>query len=144
MVPYLKDLKLAHPITEDDCFEINILVRADYYWTFVQDRIIRGDSPTAVQSRLGYLLSGPLLQPFAAVTLVHVNFTVVDNQTLATFWKVEASGLSPDAVDTDNSFLIAYMRSGIKHQSDGALSLKFPWKENHPTLPNNSLSIPDH
>ena len=28
-VPYLKDLKLAHPITEDDNFEINILVGTD-------------------------------------------------------------------------------------------------------------------
>jgi len=61
-VPYLRDLKLAHPVTEDDSFEINILVGADHYWTFIQDRIIRGDGPTAVQSRLDYLLSGPLLQ----------------------------------------------------------------------------------
>ena len=38
-VPYLKDLKLAHPVTEDDNFEINILVGTDYYyWTFLQDQ----------------------------------------------------------------------------------------------------------
>jgi len=61
-VPYLKDLQLAHPVTEDDSFEIYILVGADYYWIFIQDHVIHGDGPTAVQSRLGYLLSGPLLK----------------------------------------------------------------------------------
>ena len=53
-LPYLKNLWLAHPITEDDNFEITILVGADYYWTFVQDQVIRGNGPTAVKSRLGY------------------------------------------------------------------------------------------
>jgi len=136
-VPYLRDLKLAHPVTEDDSFEINILVGADYYWTFIQDHIIRGDGPTAVQSRLGYLLSGPFLQPSTAVTLVHVNFTAVDYHNLDAFWKAEASGISSDPVDTEDSFLQAYMQTSIKRQPDGALSLKFPWKEDHPSLPSN-------
>ena len=35
----------------------------DHYWSFVQDHIIRGDGPTAQQSRLGYLLSGPMPNP---------------------------------------------------------------------------------
>ena len=38
-VPYLKELKLAHPVTEEDSYEINILVGADYYWTFIQDHL---------------------------------------------------------------------------------------------------------
>ena len=80
--PYLKDLQLGHPVTEDNSFKINILVGADYYWRFIQDHIICGDGPSAVQSHLDYLLSGPLLQPPAAVTLIHVNFTAVDNQDL--------------------------------------------------------------
>ena len=29
------------------------------------------------------------------------------------------------------------MQSSIKRQPDGALSLKFPWKEDHPPLPLN-------
>ena len=57
---YLQELPLAHPVTSDDNFHISILIGADYYWQFIQDRIVRGDGPTAVESRLGYLLSGPL------------------------------------------------------------------------------------
>ena len=53
-------LPLAYPISENKNFEISILIGADYYWHFVQDHVVRGNSPTAVQSKLGYLLSGPL------------------------------------------------------------------------------------
>ena len=136
-LPYLKDLQLAHPITEDDSFEITILVGADYYWTLVQDQIIRGDGPTAVKSRLGYLLSGPLLQPSAAVNLIHVNLIAVDEQNLDTFWKAESSGLSLSTTDRDDNFLKTYMQSSIKRQPNGALSLKLPWKMEHPPLPSN-------
>jgi len=56
----IKGLHLAHPVTEDKNFEISVLIGVDNYWIFVQDHIIRGTGPTAVQSKLGYLLSGPL------------------------------------------------------------------------------------
>ena len=136
-MPYLKHLQLAHPVTEDDSFEINILVGADYYWTFVQDQVIHGNGPTAVKSCLGYLLSGPLLQPSVAVNLVHINFTAVDFQNLDTFWKLESSGTSPSTVDSGDNFLKTYMQTSIACQPNGTLSLKFPWKEDHPFLPSN-------
>ena len=136
-LPYLRDLRLAHPITEDDNFEITILVGADYYWTFVQDQVIRGNGPTAVKSRLGYLLSGPLLQPSAAVNVVHVNLTGVDDSNFNTYWKAESSGIFVDTTNNDDNLLKAYMLSSIKRQPDGALTLKFPWKEEHPYLPSN-------
>ncbi|XP_065904066.1 uncharacterized protein [Dysidea avara] len=136
-LPYLKGLQLAHPVTEDDDFEITVLLGADYYWTFVQDQVVRGNGPTAVKSHLGYLLSGPLLQPSAAVNLIHVNFTACDDLSLDTFWKAESSGISPNTMDSDDNFLKGYMQSKIKRQPDGALTLKFPWKEDHPSLPSN-------
>ena len=56
---YLRGLKLAHPVTEEENFEISMLIGADFYWDIVENEIIRGNGPTAVQSKLGYLLSGP-------------------------------------------------------------------------------------
>jgi len=53
------------------------------------------------------------------------------------FWKTEESGISSSTVDADDTFLQAYMWSSIRCQPDGALSLKFPWKENHASLPSN-------
>ena len=58
-LPYLKDLKLAHPVTSDSQFTISILIGADHYWDVVQDKIIRGAGPTAAKSKIGYLLYGP-------------------------------------------------------------------------------------
>jgi len=60
ILPHLRNLKLAHPIKTDEMFEISLLIGADAYWKLVQNHIVRGDGPTAVQSKLGYLLSGPL------------------------------------------------------------------------------------
>ena len=60
-LPYLQGLDLAHPITHSPNFEITVLIGADFYWHVVEDKIICENGPTAVQSKLGYLLSGPLL-----------------------------------------------------------------------------------
>jgi hypothetical protein len=57
-LPYLRQLKLAHPVTSDKNFDISLLISADHYWDFVEEHIIRGNGPTAIQSKLGYLLSG--------------------------------------------------------------------------------------
>ena len=62
-LPYLHGLKLAHPLTGEDIFSISLLIGADKYWDIVGNRVIRGDGPTAVQSKIGYLLSGPLPTP---------------------------------------------------------------------------------
>ena len=61
--PYLHGLPPAHPVRSDDNFEINLLIGADFYWNIVQDRIVCGNGPTAVESKIGYLLLGPLSHP---------------------------------------------------------------------------------
>jgi len=62
-LPQLKGLKLANLVSDELEFSISILIGGDHYWSFVQDRIIQGDGPIAPKSRLGCLLSGPLLLP---------------------------------------------------------------------------------
>ena len=37
-----------------------MLIGVDHYWDIVEDDIIRGNGPTAMSYKLGYLLSGPL------------------------------------------------------------------------------------
>ena len=62
-VPYLKGLSLAHPVSSAENFEISLLIGADFYWNFIGDHVVRGDGPTAVSYRLGYVLSRPLPVP---------------------------------------------------------------------------------
>ena len=70
--PYLQSLKLAHPVTHNENFEISLLIGADHYWDIVEDHIIRGNGPTAMKSKLGYLLSGPV----ASTTNVENEFSL--------------------------------------------------------------------
>ena len=56
--PHLHGLKLADYSDSED--SIDVLIGSDYYWDFVTSETIRGDfGPTAVRSKLGWLLSGP-------------------------------------------------------------------------------------
>ena len=59
-LPNLQDLTLAHPISSTEKFEISLLIGVDFYWEIVENHIVWGRRPTAMQSKLGYLLSGPL------------------------------------------------------------------------------------
>ena len=59
-LPHLNGLQLAHSISSAEQFSITLLIGADQYWKIVEDHVIRGNGPTAVRSKLGYLLSGPL------------------------------------------------------------------------------------
>ena len=40
-------------------------------------------------------------------------------------------------MESNDDFLKTYMESSITRRPDGALCLKFPWKEDHPSLPSN-------
>ena len=62
-MPHLQGLKLAHPTIGRSNFPVSLLIGVDYYWTFVQDTIVRGNGPIAQLSKLGYLLSGLLAHP---------------------------------------------------------------------------------
>ena len=109
--------------------------------TIIGAHIIHGTGPTAVQSKLGYLLSGPL--PIhshnSTVSLFHVSTQPTKNvPNIERFWNVEAAGTpSTTKEDPDKHFLRSYMESSINCQPDGSYSLKFPWKDNHPPLPSN-------
>jgi len=58
-----------------------MLIRADHYWSFVQDHIVRSNGPTAQQSKPGYLLSGPLQcanTSLSSKVMVQINTTLSD------------------------------------------------------------------
>ena len=101
--------------------------------------MIRGDGPTAVQSKLGYLLSGPLpAKTQCNLISLHVTTTTSHEVCdLEKFWQIESSGISTRKDNTDKRFLKSYVNSCITSKPDGSYSLKFPWKPDHPPLPSN-------
>ena len=105
-MPYLQGLNLANP---DHKFEISILIGTDYYWSFIQDHIVRGERPTAQQSKLGYLLSGPVLSsPHCASSSILLQLTSTTatphKPDLEQFWSVEAIGTTVNK-SSNSSFL---------------------------------------
>ena len=130
---HLTGLKLAHPAMNDGYFEIMVLIGADYYWSIVQDRVIRGNGPTAVESKIGYLLSGPTtgcnkkLPPTLMMNIMTSHSA--EEVDLERFWKVESD-------QTHDSYMAVYQSASITFQ-DGKYFAKLPWKHNHPVLPTN-------
>ena len=55
------------------------------------------------------------------------------------FWQVESTGTTQVAKTLDSDFLQDYLSTKITVQSDGAYSLKFPWKDTHPPLELHSM-----
>ena len=45
----------------EDSVDIDILVGSDQYWSLVSGRVVRGEhGPTAIETKLGWVLSGPI------------------------------------------------------------------------------------
>ena len=143
-MPHIQHLKLAHPVTSEHNFAISLLIGADYYWNFVQDGIVRDDGPTAQQSRLGYLLSGPLpdiLPDSTSSALLQITSTMPSEEpslpNLEKFWSVEGIGTDTVTKSADLTFLKLYQESAISRTSEGTYVAKFPWKVDKPDLLSN-------
>ena len=118
---HLTGLKLVHPAMNDGYFEIMVLIGADYYWSIVQDRVIRGNGPTAVESKIGYLLSGHTtgcnkkLPPTSMMNIMTSNSA--EEVDLERFWKVESLGIEKVEPDqTRDSYLAEYQSVSITFQ----------------------------
>ena len=141
-LPYLQGLALAHPITGDRPVEISLLIGVDHYWKLVGDHVIRGDGPTAVQSKLGYLLSGPLYHSNHTQEITntfHVSVSPPNiEQVVEKFWTIESTGTLPTSPQPQSRdhFTDDYLASIVQEDS-GSYVVKFPWRDNHAPLPSN-------
>ena len=67
--PHLEGLQLADEL-DDNCGSIDVLIGSDCYWEIVGSETVRGDhGPTAISSKFGWLLSGPLRDPVTSDTV---------------------------------------------------------------------------
>ena len=131
-LPYLRNLPLTHPVLSGDSFKISLLIGTDHYWEIVQDHIVRGQGPTAMSSKLGYLLSGPL--PVDQTTSVTNTFHVSthchsDECDFAQFWQLELAGTTPVNYTNDKGYLTEYVQTSY--------CAKLPWKASHKPLSTN-------
>ena len=108
---HLDGLELADSSNDNDSDSIDILIGADHYWDVVTGDIVRGESgPTAISSKLGWLLSGRTESngkdddPTVAnliltgesndrTSVLNHNDKIVDS--LKRFWETESIGIIP-------------------------------------------------
>eukprot|EP00794_Sanderia_malayensis_P006304 gene6304-biopygen5218 len=111
---HLAGLKLADSYNRKDK-DINLLIGANYYFDFVTGEAIKGSTgPTAMSSKLGWLLSGPVsyenersfcfnVSSHVVLDVIPSSSEVVDEnqeivESLNKFWNQEACGLTQDEI----------------------------------------------
>ena len=61
---HLAGLDLADWADGNSCLPVDVLVGCDHYWDLVTGSVCRGEQgPTAIHTKLGWVLSGPTLSP---------------------------------------------------------------------------------
>ena len=143
---HLESLPLAHfPVEGEEDLSIDILIGSNYYWLFLSGMSIRREDhrngPVALDSRLGWILSGPVGGNSSVssipMNLVQTHAMQVDTKEmtlekqLSKFWELESLGISPQENSVYETF-----KDGIEFV-DGRYQLRLPCKQDHPLLPDN-------
>ena len=126
--------------------EIDILIGSNFYWSVVTGEVVKADEgPVAVNSKLGWLLSGPMdseevhsvshSNVVISGTLANATCDTSDDalfKCLREFWEVESLGIvDPPNTVTPNSFVPSIL-FGDKHYT-----VKLPWKCDHAEIPDH-------
>ena len=124
--------------------EVDILVGCDYYWEFITGQTLRGDNgPIAIQTTLGWVLSGPVHpvnQLASTMSLVTTHVLRIDSQphgtkeldnTLQSFWRLESLGICAPEKSVYDDFA-----SSVQFK-EGRYEVALPWKDDHTPLPQN-------
>ena len=134
---YLRHLPLAEHI-DAEIFQIDLLIGADFYWAIVEDHTVRGPGPTAVASKLGYLLSGPtnLQNTYAMNTMICKVLVENDDadQKLSELWDLETIGVKDET--NESCDYQRYREQSLKFEH-GKYTANLPWKIDHDELPTN-------
>ena len=139
---HLQGIDLADSANVGDTLEVDMLIGSDFYWSLVTGEVRRGSSgPTAIQTRVGWILSGPVCRPGVSVnlTLTATHALRIDthpvehnlDDQLRRFWELESLGVMKDEPSVYDKFVQQISFDGQRYQ------VGLPWKENTPPLPDN-------
>ena len=141
--PHLQGLELADFPDTASCIPIDMLIGSDYYWELVTGSVCRGVSgPTAIHTKLGWVLSGPACSNphnqctvnLSVTHVLHIGAHEESNdlvEQLRAFWELESLGIQEEESTLYNQF------EGTIKFENGRYKVPLPWKEYHDTLPDN-------
>ena len=138
----LASLKFSDYSQGGNNLEVDILVGLDQYWKLVTGKVVRClNGPTAVHTRLGWVLSGPVLgspPDVSSVNLITTHSLRVDayqqqteselDSQLKMFWDLESLGVRHDEPSVYDEF-----QRGIVYKHP-QYEVSLPWRQSHPAL----------
>ena len=144
--PHLAGLDLADFSSSELSLPIDVLIGSDYYWELVTGSVCRGtNGPTAVHTKMGWVLSGPsshckpdrCAMNLSVTHVLHVETVsespcALDDQ-LRGFWELESLGVRDEERTLYDDF------TGVVRFENGRYKVPLPWKEFHDPLPDNYL-----
>ena len=145
---HLSELDLADLPGYEGELAISVLVRSDDYWKLVTGEVIFQDNcPTAVNTLLSWVLSGPIEGLTENLSLTNYTSTYAleleshlilyedSSQDLETrlkrFWDLETLGIRDSEEHIYDKFV-----NNVSFKN-GQYEVKLPWKEPHFPLPDN-------
>lgn len=149
--PHLQGLELADVPNKPGEVEVDVVIGADYYWHLFTGVARKGErpGPVALQSRLSWVLSGPLnlncenIQSSAvnirATHVLKIESTPVEfnedtgdiNDHLHKLWDLETLGIHKNEISVYDGFTQEVRFNGERYEA------KLPFKEDHPLLHDN-------
>lgn len=148
--PHLQDLDLAEDFDNDNHDTIDVLIGSDYYWDIVSSESVRGESgPTAVNSKLGWLVSGPTDSSTPYNNASTTNLIIsgapppcqfeTDDEVVAVlrrFGETDSIGIRDDK-DLEEKFngqpslSVNQSKQPVFEESDGRYEVGLPWIEDY-------------
>ena len=146
---HLRGLHLAN-FTDNPTHPVDILVGSDFYWSIIENEIIRGpdNCPIALKSKFGYILSGPINFPSSknSSTLVthalkcqteFIDQNVLLNKELETFWQQETYVDTKSDNDVNFDVHVEFQRNLKFNKIENRYEVKLPFRDDHDLLPDN-------
>ncbi|KAK3704222.1 hypothetical protein QZH41_007842 [Actinostola sp. cb2023] len=140
--PHLKNLNFADSYPRESV-EVDVLIGADFYYSFATGNCKRGNSPTsptAVDSNLGWILTGSVENTSKSTTSV---LAVVENNeitdSLKRFWELESIGITENknpVLSKEEQRAIEDFNCGLKFDGSN-YEVRLPWKQDCANLGDN-------
>ena len=140
--PYLQGLQFA--CGTSDSVSVDVLIGADYYWSFFTGNIIKRDpsGSVALETKLGWVLSGPAVCStstksctvnLSSTHVLKIESTEISDMKddLQKFWDLETLGIKEREASVYDKFSSDIRFTGERYQ------VKLPFKDNHPVLPDS-------
>ncbi|XP_065654791.1 uncharacterized protein LOC136081405 [Hydra vulgaris] len=143
---HLKDLRLADSHFAEGNVRVDILIGADFYWSIVDNEIIRGiEGPVAIKSKVGFLLSGNIfgISDSCGVFHSHIleiasefcNDKTVFHNSMSSFWDSETIGTTRSDI---NNLVYENFKNEIQfNKHSNRYEVGLPFKLNHDLISDN-------